>query len=418
MQMERWVQILWIAAIAVGVIAIALFWPVMRAPRPVVLGNCLDCAELLRTVPAAAAEVYVVPSGGAFFFALRSHPIREESLLEQIPSAPLLALAIGDAPVVAWHHDDRLSFAVKLSAIRRALVALIPVGQAVEVRDGVVFIGPRGEPALGPPPELVLADGPAHAFAIHRHRSPVPGLHSPSLTAITLGNASLSIVSRAPAPAARAPLGDGSPLHPRGAMFSFVSGTLPEAVSRFDRVLPFDPRGLGGRGMLVLYGAEGGRIAPRIRGVLVMPASQGETAASLIERLLPAVNGASTSGRPVGGVTVARREAMGLTVEAAIRGGDAILAFDGKSMETYLGERDGDAPDRQAIWSLRLQPQIAYSMLKGVRDSLGFRLLGADTRDSIRRLQRAVGLVRDAKSLSMELVPKGELDEVRMNVEW
>ncbi len=418
MQIDRWVRALWIVAAVFCLLAFALYWPVMRAPRAVTIAECGDCAELLRSVPPTAEEIYVVPSGGAFFFELRRHPIREGSLVEGFPATPLVALAIGDAPVVAWRAGDSTSFAVRLGTARRLLLGLLPIRQALEIRDGVVFFGPRGHPGLGPPPELVLADGAAHAFAIHRRHSPVPGLHAPSLTAITLGDASLSVVSRAPARTPRPETGSLALPHPAGAMLSFESSSLPDSMSRFERVLPFDISGLGGRGMLALYSAESGTLAPKLRGVIVAPASPGETASSLIGRLLPSIEGASTSERVVAGVSVARREALGLTADAAVRDGEAILAFDGASMETYLAEQGGAAPDRQALWSLRMKPPVVFAMLQGIRDSLGFRLLGSGARDSIRRLHQALGLVRDAKSLTMELLPRGELDEVKVDVVW
>lgn len=407
------------AAIAFAALVAWLALPVLREPRIEGISSCGRCLELARLAPAGADEVVIVPSGGSLWFAAARHPVREDRIFGGEARGTLVAFAVGRNPVVLWKQGDRLGGAVSAAAPRRWLIGLaLPAGSGgqVSTKSGALVGGssPGGFPIDG---LAALAQEPGQLFVAHRNRPSIPGVIAPAFSSLTLERDSLSIVSRSrDESTAVTPLPAGL-RHPISAVLSVALGSVPELAGDWDRILPVDAGGMGA-GLVAIYGVEAGTFLPRVCGVVVSSSTETDPVA-LLDRLVPAVDGSVSSIRQREGVVIARREAMGLVGEAAIVEGHAILALDDGSMDRFLADRAAAvAFAEDAEWSLRANPAELRLAIRGVSDSLGYKLLGKSTRNSVRALSRSLGWVEGARSATVERTRTAGEARVTCRVEW
>lgn len=406
-------------AIALAALVAGLLLPVLRAPRSEGVASCGRCLELARLAPADADEVAIVPTGGSLWFAAARHPVREDRMFGGGARGTLVALAVGRNPVVFWKQGDRTGGAVSAAAPRRWLISLaLPAkfrGQ-VSTKAGALV---SGSSAGGFPVDALaaLAQEPGQLFVAHRKRPSMPGVIAPAFSSLALEPDSLSVVSRSRDESVAVTPLPKQLRHPASAMLSVALGSIPELAGNWDRVLPIDANGMGA-GLVALYGVEAGTFLPRIRGVVVATSSETDPVA-LLDRLVPAVDGSVSGIRQREGVVIASREAMGLVGEAALVDGYAILALDDGSMDRFLADRASALPFADgAEWSLRAKPAELRLAIRSASDSLGYKLLGKSTRNSVRSLSRSLGWVEGARSATLERTRIAGEARVTCRVEW
>ncbi|MCM2316543.1 MAG: hypothetical protein NDJ92_15440, partial [Thermoanaerobaculia bacterium] len=234
---------------------------------------------------------------------------------------------------------------------------------------------------------------------------------------LTLDADSLSVVSRSRDESVAVTPLPKALRHPASAMLSVALGSIPELAGDWDRVLPVDASGMGA-GLVAIYGVEAGTFLPRVRGVVVATSTETDPVA-LLDRLVPAVDGSVSSIRQRDGVVIAKREAMGLVGEAALLEGHAILALDDGSMDRFLDDRATAVPFAEGVeWSLRAKPAELRLAIRSASDSLGYKILGKSTRNSVRSLSRSLGWVEGARSATLERTRTAGEARVTCRVEW
>ena len=407
------------AAIALIAIVAGLALPALRGADSLGLESCERCLDLARLVPADADEVAIIPAGGGLWFAMMKHPIREDRIFGSETRGTIVAIALGRNPVVVWKRDDRMGAAVFASAPRRSLIrlALPPTlrGQ-VSTKGGAIVVG--SSQGGFPIEELAgLAQAPGQLFIAHRRRPSIPGVIAPAFSSHALERDVLSVVSRSrDESAAVRPLPNGL-RHPASAVLSVALGSVQGLGRDWERVLPVDSRGMGA-GLVAIFGVESGMFLPRVRGVVIAESTETDPVA-LLDRLVPAVDGAVSSVRRRDDVVIARREAMGLVGEAALVDGRAVLSLDSTSMDRFLAERVGAAPfAKGAEWSLKAKPAELRLAIRNASESLGYKLLGKRTRNKVRSLSRTHLWDDGPLWATLERTRTGGEARVTCRVEW
>lgn len=401
------------------VLAAWLAIPLAIAPSTAPPAESERCLQLARFAPADADEVMIVPSGGSVWFSMRRHPIREELILGGRLRGAMLAVTVGRNPVVFWRRGDRAGAVVSAAAPRRlALKLLLPrtVRGQVLTKAGTLVIGDsRGGFAISKYVSIAREEG--QLFVAHRNRPSIPGVSVPAISSLLLADRALTISTTMQ----RAPV-ESTPLpsdlrHPRRAIVSVALASVTTLASEWERFFPIDASGMGA-GLVAIYGVDSGAFLPRIRGVIVASTTERDPVA-LLDRIVPAVDGSVSSIRRRDGLVIARREAMGLTGEAAIVDGRAFLALDDASMDLFLDDRASALPVPEATdWSLRSHPTELRLAIRNASDSLGFKLLSKGTRSSVKGLSRGLGWLEGAKSATLERSRAGGQARVRCVVEW
>lgn len=391
------------AAAALLALAAWLVLPLLVAPATVHAGDDERWLQLARFAPADADEVMIVPSGGSLWFSMRRHPIREDRIFGGALRGALLAATVGRNPVVLWRSGDRGGAVVDGMLPRRLLLrALLPAklrGQ-VSTKAGALVVGASGG-GFAISKYVAIAHEPGELFVAHRDRPSIPGVTVPAISSLALGERALSITTvMRDAPAGGAPL-PAELRHPRRAIVSVALSSVTSIAGDWERLFPLDAKGMGA-GLVAVYGVESGPFLPRVRGLVVARSSESDPVA-LLDRLLPAIDGSVSSVRRRDGLVIARREAMGLVGEAAIVDGLALLALDGGSMDSYLEDRAAALPTGEGSeWSLRASPSELRAAIASASESLGFKLLGKGTRNSVKSLSRALGWLEGAQAVTLE----------------
>ena len=407
------------AVIAFAALTAWLLVPILIEPSGGPVDECERCLELARLAPPDADEVMIVPPGGSLWFSMPRHPIREDRIFGGVVRGAMLALATGRNPVVLWRLGNQVGAAISASPPRRLLlrVALPPVARGqVSTIDGALIVGktPGGFPnsAL-----VAISREPGQLFVAHRNKPSIPGVVAPAFSSLAFHPNSLSIISRMRDVPPASALLPRELRHPKSAVLSVALGSVAALTGEWERLLPVDSTGMG-EGLVAIYGVDAGAFLPRVRGVIVARSTETDPVV-LLDRLVPAVDGSVSSVRSRDGISIARREAMGLVGEAALIDGRAILALDATSMDSFLDDRAEAASVAEGTeWSLRAKPTELRSAIRSASDSLGYKLLGKRTRNSVKALGRALGWLEGARSATVERTRQGAEARVTCTIEW
>lgn len=407
------------AAAAVVALAAWLLFPLLLVPSPEDVSDCERCLQLARFAPAEADEVMIVPSGGGLWAAMWRHPIREDLILGGRLRGAVLAATVGRNPVVFWRRGDKWGAVISAALPRRFVLELLLPAAArgqVSTKAGAIVIG-ETDLGFAISKYVAIPHEPGQLFVAHRNHPSIPGATAPAISSLSFGEGALSITTAmrdVPSVSSTLPR---DLRHPRGAILSVALSSVTAISGDWARLFPFDANGMGA-GLVAIYGVEAGTFLPRVRGVVVGATNETDPV-SLLGRVIPAIDGSVSSIRRRDGVVIARREAMGITGEAAIADGHAILVLDGSSMDRYLDERATGLPISEASdWSLRARPAELRAAIRNAGDSLGYKLLSKGTRNSVKALRRGLGWLEGAKSATLERgLVKGQA-RVTCRVEW
>lgn len=408
-------RLVFLSILLVAVIAFAvwLVLPMFLDPGADPLDACAQCPALLAHVPPRAAKVVVIPRGGTTLFEIGRRIVPSREIGELLPAPGLLAIGLGDAPVVLWQDDDGdLGAIAAPSGLRRLVLRLATYsygGDALRWRNGMILFGGARDAAggRGAFPALERLGGlEGHAFALHDAPAgvSVARLGPKSLeirTFPTEGQVGSRRVSR----------------HPAGAVLSLAAADIDALVRPIEKILPLRTGPMGERaGQIVVYDIDASGLIPSIRGLLLV---EGESdARSALEGAVPRVEGATLdSSRRVGAIEVHRRETLGLVVEAASANGWLAFAFDRSSMDLWL-TGEGRPEPVEAAWSASIDPGPLAVALDELADSPGRALLGSSARRTIRRLRDVIGPLRSARRIDSRLVEGAEGPEIETRVDW
>jgi len=407
------------AAALLALLAAWLVIPLLVAPVSEEADECERCLQLARFAPAEADEVMIVPAGGSLWAAMWSHPLREDLIFGGMLRGAMLAATVGRNPVVFWRRGDKGGAVISASLPRRLVLELLLSRKAkgqVMTKAGALVVG-ETDFGFAISKYVSISREPGLLFVAHRNHPSIPGVIAPALSSLALGERTLSITTTMrDAPAESTPL-PRDLKHPRRAVLSVALGTVTAIAGEWERIFPFDANGMGS-GLVAIYGVESGAFLPRVRGVVVASTAETDPVA-LLDRIVPAIDGAVSSIRHRDGLVIARREAMGLAGEASIVDGHAILALDGTSMDLFLDDRATALPIAgDSDWSLRVRPSEFRAAIRSASDSLGYKLLGKGTRNSVKSLSRGLGWLEGAQSATVERSRVGGQGRVTCRVEW
>jgi hypothetical protein len=350
---------------------------------------------------------------------MRRHPIREELILGGAARGALLAATVGRNPVVFWRRGDQAGAVVSAALPRRIALRLFlspgAKGQ-VSTKGGALVIG-TSQGGFAISKYVAIAKDPGELFVAHRNRPSIPGVIVPAISSLALEERTLSISTiMRDAPAGSSPL-PRDVRHPRRAILSVALGSVTALAGEWERFFPIDADGMGA-GLVSIYGVDSGAFLPRVRGVIVSATTETDPVA-LLDRIVPAIDGSVSSVRRRDGLVIARREAMGLAGEAAIVDGHALLGLDGASMDLFLDDRkDAIAVADGTEWSLRARPAELRVAIRSASESLGYKLLGKGTRNSVKALSRGLGWLDGAEAVTVERSRAGGQARVACRVEW
>ncbi len=360
---------------------------------------------LLANVPASADAFALIPQAAAVQAKLRTNPVTRQAVEEWSRAQPLPpAWMIGGADLVVWRSGKRTSYALNLDWFRSLLIRLSTMaGTTVDARwkGSALLLNASDEAPMAAADLdalLALANGlpPGDAMAIQREsaRGAFPPIGRPAATTARVGPDGIGIVSRS-ALAADRPL-SSAPIEarfPRGSMLTAAFSAPPRMVEEMNRLVGAKASVLlRDGGEIVLYDVDTGKLLPRPREVIVLPATP-ERRAALQDFLFRAVPD------PL-------QQALGFHVETADTGTQLLVAFDHDSINRYRTDAF-DSPMLPATsWSMRIDPKRAVPMLQQIAGNPGLRYLAPrlfrsarDLGGWIDHLQNA-GLIEAADSVS------------------
>lgn len=388
-----------------------LVLPMFVAPKEGSLAECAKCEALLGHVPAGVERVVVIPRGGTTLFELGRRIVPGPDLAKVLPAPGLLAIGLGNAPVVAWQDNDGLGAVSAPSGVREVLVRLAAYrygGETLRWSDGVLVLGTtaaadkwNGSSRFDP-----VREARGHLFAVHER----PAGASVGL----LGPTTLKVRTLPLQPSPGVP---GIARHPSDAVVSLVLPDVGSVIGPVEDILPMKSSSLRGRrGQFVVYEVESSGLLPSIRGLVVVEGALD--ARTTLEESVPRVEGATRdSRRTVGEVEVFRRETLGLVVETATVEGALLIAFDGSSMDLYLaGERRADPVP--SIWSFSADPARLASAIDGLSRSPSRVLVRSSARRTMKQLGEVAGALRNATVVESRLVQGESGPEIETRVQW
>jgi hypothetical protein len=408
----RRLVLLSVLLLAVIAFAVWLVLPMFLTPRATTLAECRLCPALLGLAPEGVPNVVVVPRGGTTLFEVGRRIVPSREISRILPAPGLLAIGLGDAPVVLW-KDGRgeLGGAAAPSGLRRLLLRLATYrygGAGIRWHGGWIHFGAVGATGgAAALPDLSRLEGLAgHGFAVHDSPAGVSvAVLGPKSLEIRTFPVSATVASRMPA------------RHPADAVLSLAAAEIDVVVRPIEKILPLRTAAKVARpGQIVIYDLDASGLLPSIRGLLLVA---GEAdARGALERAVPRVEGATLdSTRRVGSVEIHRRETLGLVVEAAVADGFLAFAFDASSMDRWLASEARPDPVESA-WSASIAPAPLAEALDELTSSPARALLGSSARRTVRRLRDAVGPLRSASRISSRLVDGANGPEIHTRVDW
>lgn len=388
--------------------------PMLVPPAKVSVSNGGEFAELMALAPQDADTVIGVATFGPAWhrYSPLLAPIVQAADAEALDRAAWLA---GRSPVVTWTTRGDWGAVAEPDPLRRILARIAgSMGLApIRVEGNRVLFGTAPEPGGDPFGGLDSSGLEGHAFVVHNKRGGYPPLGRPAISAAVFENGDLAVVSRAAAePKQVAEM--GGEFLPRSAPISMRFAAPPKALLTLEQAFPVELRAiLEDGGMVALYGVETKGLLPRPLLAFSVPADE-RRAKSIIQR----IDRATTQGalglllgmreantRTVAGVSIVRREGVGLTIEFAQRPGEFLLAFDRSSLQRLLEDDRIELSPGAAAWEMRAQPRDLLPILEQIQSNTAIRLLAEDFAREAGDLAQIFRSIPTAEAVGARLEP-------------
>jgi hypothetical protein len=419
----------WWIALAVVVLAAAGFVCfVTGGPMRLTTLGGGERRAMLSLVPEGADEIIVVPGSGEVFRALRHNPMTQPALEEWSESHQnqYLPLLLGQADVVFWRNRQESGFVAAADPIRTLLARLYlrSGGRSDVAVNQRWLISGRHDHPLDPAlvsTALSLSEGlRGNLFIIllpGSHFGYPPGTR-PAVTALTLGDATIHVESRAAAGRARL-LRPMPAALPAGALVSGAVDRTSEAT-RLLKSLPGAASDLLGQATgAAVYGVDEKKFIPRIHGILLFPAA---TRAAVLDGLDRPISsglfgnlGSEVGRRVVKGTEIVRRRGLGYTIETAQKGDDFMVAFDKDSLERWLedAQQASPWPGEGGYWCARIRPDLLWPVIEKLHGREELKLLSSDLYRDVDRAEEWSRWISNAGTAWVLQTGDGRVDVTR-----
>ncbi|HUP63907.1 MAG TPA: hypothetical protein VM557_01330 [Thermoanaerobaculia bacterium] len=402
-----------VALLLVTIIVLALAawlaWPLLAPGREVAFEDVPVLGDFIGSAPIDTEEIILVPS---FSSAWRAYgPLLERRLGEGEGLPAAAAWLIGASPTAIWTRPDSWGGATRPDPIRRFLIPFLAarfLDLRVEREGDIILFNPNDEPTIGEIPRDCLSERSGSAFVIRLAEGGFPPIPRPAFTAISFDGDRLKIASCA---RGHEPLPTTSLTGvemPSDALIAIRFAEPPPAIESIEKAVPIDlTRYLADGGSVALYGIETGGLVPRPSIVFGIRADDDRAAGIMAELDRATTRGAmklllgmgEDRTRVVGGVTVTRREGIGLTIEFARRGDELLIAFDGRSLEKLLSGGFVPTEDGEVSWHLRARPDQLLPVLDDLGSNPALRLFAEDFSRETRKLAAEIRALPPARLL-------------------
>ena len=359
-----------------------------------------ESKRAVASVPASADAFVYVPTAAALDAKLKANPITRDvmsswSSARALPSPWIL----GRGDLVAWQSGKETRYLLRLDPLRATLVRTYLTfkgGSGASVLINAPTVEPMAADELATIERLAAKLPAGDAVVVQRSsaRGAFPPIGRPAVSSVQVAPSEILITTVAPA---------GSPLiartggvstlnakFPRGALLSATFSSPPRVFDDLNRL--FGKRVsdfVGDGGSVSLYDIDTGKLLPRPLGVISVPATaERRPTADMLNRY-----GART----------------------AERGDELIISFD-QSLDAYLK----DTADVTAVpggrWAARIDAQRLAPILARVKDNLGLRIASPRLYRGARDLDRWIGSLRAATTITATVVTDGSTDELKVRI--
>jgi hypothetical protein len=372
---------------------------------------------LIANVPATADAFALVPTVAAVQVKLLANPATHDVVDRWVNEQNLPpSWVLGGADVVAWRSGKQTSYLVRLDPIRAVIartVLMISGDTGARVMINVPQEAPMAAADLDP--LLALANGlpPGDALVVRREnaRGAFPPIGRPTASSIRITPEAIDVVSRGNGGQAPSPVQNGQAgvpvLHPRYSRTAILTTTFtapPRLIDDMNRLIGAKASTLlRDGGTIVLYDVETGKLLPRPREVIVLPATP-ERRVALDEFVRNAIPNEI-------------RDIVGLRIETGEAPGELLVSFDKHSIDQYLKDTF-DAPSLPggSLWALRLDPKRAVPMLEQISDNPGLRYITPRIFRSSKDLQAWVTNLQNARSIEAAASATASGEELRVHI--
>lgn len=402
--MRTFLILLAIVAVVIGALALYLVLTTPSAATPVRFPLSASQRALVARVPASADSFALIPTAALLQRRLLANPVTRDAVEQwtsehDVPRPWLL----GGADAVAWRRGKKISYALRLDAVRAFLVRLwlMSSTNANGVWDGKFFvIGETGAPLDAQTldqilvPAAALPEGDFFAVQRDRARGMFPPIARPSVTSVRVTPQAIDVVSRALAENGAISNPPLTARHPRGALLSAAFIRPPRILGDAERLLGLDLSSLlGNGGAVALYDVDTGTFLPRPKGVLSMPPT-------------------AEARHAVGGI----QNAIQLVGETRDTGGELLVSVDRESMPLYIKDTFAPAAWPATVWSLRIDAQRMAPILEKLSDNKGLRVVAGRIHRAVRDLHRWTEALSQAQSIEAADSISGGFEELRVRI--
>lgn len=365
--------------------------------------------KLLSNVPPAADSFALIPTAAAVMTKAESNPVAHDAIEQWRSSHPLpQPWMLGRADIVAWRVEKTTNYAIAVDPVR-AVVLRTYLTLASSGSSNAVLINPPLVPQQTQESEAVfrlgggLPRGDILVVQRGEGRGAFPPIGRPSVSSVSVDRGGIAITSHAPRDV-NAP--QALPLHPRyarGAILTAAFAAPPRLVEEMNRLVGAKASTLlRDGGTVVLYDVDTRKLLPRLREVIVLPATDEKRAA-----LRDFVD--NVTSRDL-------REIAGFQVQTADTGKDLLVAFDRDSIQKYQSDTFDPASIPSSLWSLHVVPQRAVPVLQQIADSPGLRYLTPRLFRSAQDLSAWIEHLQKARVIEAADSAVGDVEELRVKI--
>jgi len=407
---KKFIIIVVVLLAIVGGIALYLVATTPSEPRGVQFPLGGEQKALVASVPATAESFALIPTVAAVQSKLLANPATHDIVDDWMTKQDFPpSWVIGGADVLVYRSGKETNYLVRLDPLR-AVIARTMLMIYGDTGSRVLINAPSETPIaaadLSPLLDLASSLPRGDVFVAQREGShgSYPPISRPAVSSIHITNDAIDITSRASSSS-----GGQAPTPVPPVRFA-KSAILTAAFSSAPREVDESNRLVGARasmllrdgGAIALYDIDTDKLLPRPREVIVLPATPERRAAldDFVHKSVPE----------------AVREIAGINIETAEAPGELLVAFERKSLDTYLKDTF-DAPTLPANhWRLRIDPKRAAPLLDQVTQSPGLRLMSPHLFRSVKDLNEWVANLSKARSIEAGSSISGGTEELRVHI--
>jgi hypothetical protein len=360
-----------------------------------------ESKRAIAAVPSSAESFVYVPTAAALDAKLKANPITRDAMAawssdRALPSPWIL----GRGDLVAWQSGKETRYLLRVDPLRATLVRTYLTfkggnGAAVLINAPIAEPIPADEVATIERLAAKLPAGDALVVQRSSARGAFPPIGRPAVSSVQVAPSEILITTVGPAGSPLLPGTGGAPpvltaRFPRGALLSATFTSPPRVFDDLNRL--FGKRVsdfVGDGGSVSLYDVDTGKLLPRPLGVISVPATaERRPTAEMLNRY-----GART----------------------AERGDELIISFD-RSIDTYLKDTADLTPVPGGRWAARIDARRLAPILDRVKDSMGLRIASPRLYRGARDLDRWIGSLRAATTITATAVTDGSTDELKVRI--